>query len=67
MPSGDGIPGYADAVPVAPEGISWNPVLGENRMGEGEGLNPRQTETTGPSPRPHRTNPTAGLTGDGDA
>ncbi len=34
----------ADAVPVTPEGQSWNPILGENRMAEGEGLNPKKTD-----------------------
>ena len=33
-----------DAVPITPEGTSWNPILGDNRMAEGEGLNPRQEE-----------------------
>jgi hypothetical protein len=33
-----------DAVPVVPEGRSWNPILGENRMPEGEGLNPKTTD-----------------------
>ena len=36
----------ADATPMTPQGESWNPILGENRMAEGEGLNPRQTERT---------------------
>ena len=36
----------ADATPVTPQGESWNPILGENRMAEGEGLNPRPTERT---------------------
>ena len=32
-----------DAIPVTPEGRSWNPILGENWMAEGEGLNPKKT------------------------
>jgi hypothetical protein len=36
----------ADATPVTPEGESWNPILGENRLAEGEGLNPREPERT---------------------
>lgn len=33
-----------EATPVTPEGESWNPIIGENRMAEGEGLNPRKTK-----------------------
>lgn len=36
----------ADAVPVTPKGKSWNPILGENRMAAGEGLNPKEKKTT---------------------
>jgi hypothetical protein len=36
------------ATPFTPEGESWNPILGENRMAEGEGLNPRKTKSTEP-------------------
>lgn len=35
-----------DAVPHIPEGRSRNPILGENRMPEGQGLNPRNTRST---------------------
>ena len=28
-----------DAVPVEPEGMSWNPILGMNRLPRGKGLN----------------------------
>ncbi|MBT3294120.1 MAG: PLDc_N domain-containing protein [Verrucomicrobia bacterium] len=35
----------ADAVPFTPEGESWNPILGENRLAEGEGLNPKDPAT----------------------
>ena len=38
----------AEATPLTPEGESWNPILGENRMAEGEGLNPRKTKNTEP-------------------
>ena len=36
----------ADAIPVTPEGTSWNPILGENRMAGGEGLNPKVPKST---------------------
>ena len=38
----------ADATPLTPKGQSWNPILGENRLAEGEGLNPRKTKNTEP-------------------
>ena len=38
----------ADATPLTPKGESWNPILGENRLAEGEGLNPRKTKSTEP-------------------
>ena len=37
-----------DTRPISPEGESWNPILGVNRMAEGEGLNPRDNEITEP-------------------
>jgi hypothetical protein len=36
-------PGESDEVPIHPEGQSWNPIQGTNRMAEGEGLNSRNT------------------------
>jgi hypothetical protein len=44
--AGESEPVDPDAIPINPEGKSWNPILGENRMADGEGLNPRNTETT---------------------
>jgi hypothetical protein len=46
-PRQQGLPGSdadridPDAEPVNPEGSSWNPILGENRLPAGEGLNPK--------------------------
>ena len=36
-----------DAVPVTPEGQSWNPILGENRLPKGRGLNPKAEDADG--------------------
>jgi len=33
-----------NAVPIDPEESSWNPILGQNRMSKGVGLNPKETE-----------------------
>jgi len=33
-----------NAVPINPEKSSWNPVLGQNRMSKGVGLNPKETD-----------------------
>lgn len=30
-----------DAKPYVPAGVSWNPILGENRLPPGQGLNPK--------------------------
>ena len=30
-----------DAKPFVPPGVSWNPILGENRLPSGQGLNPK--------------------------
>ena len=37
-----------NATPLTSEGAAWNPILGANRMAEGEGLNPRKTKNTEP-------------------
>ena len=35
------IPIDPDAKPYVPPGVSWNPILGENRLPPGQGLNPK--------------------------
>jgi hypothetical protein len=42
-----------DVPPFQPEGRSWNPIIGENRFAEGEGLNPK--EDTSPNQPPEAT------------
>ena len=42
-----------NAQPISPEGESWNPILGANRMAEGEGLNPRDKGVTEPEIEPY--------------
>jgi hypothetical protein len=41
--------GAPEGAPVTPEGEAWNPILGENRMADGEGLNPKKRETDEPT------------------
>lgn len=40
-PSDKEIPIDPDAKPYVPPGVSWNPILGENRLPPGQGLNPK--------------------------
>lgn len=51
QPDGDGGPPTTidpDARPIYPDGESWNPILGVNRMAPGEGLNSEDKGITKP-------------------